>query len=54
MRGLAGAHRAGYRRAQDLPGQFPAAYGSSCAADGRTVGGSADDYLLFFPVAADS
>ena len=25
-----------------------------CAADGRTVGGSADDYLLFFPVAADS
>ena len=28
-------------------------YSPPCAADGRPVGGSADDYLLYFPVAAD-
>ena len=51
--GLAGAHRAGYRRARDLPGQYPAAFGSSSSADGRTVGGSTDDRGLLFSTAAD-
>ena len=34
--------RAGYRRAQDLTGRHPAAYGPLRAAAGGTVGGSAD------------
>ena len=34
--------RAGHRRAQDLTGRHPAAYGPLRAAAGGTVGGSAD------------
>ena len=48
----AGACRAGYRRAQDLSGQGPAALRLSSFTESWTVGGSADDRLLFFSAAA--
>ena len=50
----AGGCRAGYRSAEDLPGQDSAALGGSSApaADGGTVGGCADCRVLFFSPAA--
>ena len=50
----AGSCQAGYRSAEDFPGQVPAALGGSSApaADGGTVGACADCRILFFAPAA--
>ena len=40
-------------RAQDLSGPNPAAFCGTSSAQGRTVGGSACDRILFFFTAAD-
>ena len=45
--------RAGYRSTQDRVSTPRCSHSSPCSADGRPVGGSADDYLLFFVIAAD-